>query len=108
MSATGHSYPRRDGSLTLAPFASWNQATVAARNIVSIVEARETGSLLKLENYVPTKPMISVSLGLSQSVKQLVGPDGELVISEHKGEAVDSHWEGMWSALGCLADDPLA
>lgn len=87
---------------------SWNQAGVAANNILKIVHARETGEPLEpLQEYEPGKPMISLSLGLGESIKQLVGPDGELAITEHKGETVDAGWERMWTSMGALADDPF-
>lgn len=99
---------------------AWNQATVAANNIVKIIKAREeaaasstsesTASTLgeiELEEYKPSKPMISVSLGLHQSVKQLVDSENELKITQHQGEAVDAYWEMLWDSLGVAADDPF-
>ena len=86
----------------------WFQAGVAAKNILAIIEARENGQPVpQLEEYYPGKPMISVSLGLSESVKQTLDQDGQLAVQEFKGETVDSHWEQMWKSLGVLADDPF-
>lgn len=43
----------------------WNQGAVAAKNIVKIVEARETGTKIQpLEQYQHGPPQISISLGL--------------------------------------------
>jgi NADH dehydrogenase FAD-containing subunit len=87
---------------------AWHQATIAANNIVKIANARENGEKLEpLDEYTPGKPMISVSLGLTSSVKQIVGEKGELEITSHSGEQVDAYWEAMWSALGVAADDPF-
>ncbi|KAK9893448.1 FAD/NAD(P)-binding domain-containing protein [Cystobasidium minutum MCA 4210] len=88
---------------------AWHQATVAANNIVTIVKARENGekTLPQLEEYTPGKPMISVSLGLTSSVKQLVDEENNLKITSHTGEQVDAYWEVMWDALGIAADDPF-
>lgn len=84
----------------------WFQAGVAAVNIQKIVEARDAGKAIPpLDEYQPGKPMISLSLGLADSVKQTLDANGELAIQEHSGEAVDSHWEAMWSSLGVLAAD---
>lgn len=81
---------------------------VAAKNIAAIAEARETGKgMPQLEEYHPTKPMVSLSLGLSHSIKQMVGPDSKFLITEHVDEAPDSHWDQMWQAMGVLADDPF-
>lgn len=81
---------------------------MAAKNITAIAMAREAGEgMPPLEDYKPTKPMVSLSLGLSHSIKQMVGPDTNFVITEHTGEAVDSHWEAMWSAMGAGSDDPF-
>lgn len=87
---------------------AWHQATIAANNIVKIANARENGEKLEaLDEYTPGKPMISVSLGLTSSVKQTVNEKGDLEIAEHSGEQVDAYWEAMWSALGVAADDPF-
>lgn len=81
---------------------------MAAKNITSLVEAREAGkNMPQLEDYKPTKPMVSLSLGLHHSIKQMVGPDSNFVVTEHSGEEVDSHWQQMWSALGLKSDDPF-
>ena len=60
-----------------------------------------------LEEYKPGPPMLSLSVGLGDSIKQLVGRDGQLEVSEHRDEAVDSHWEAQWRILGMRADDPF-
>jgi len=86
----------------------WFQAGVAANNILKIVRARETGEALEpLQEYEPGKPMISLSLGLGESVKQTINAEGELVVTENKGEEVDSDWARMWTSMGVLADDPF-
>lgn len=88
---------------------AWHQATIAANNIVKIANARENGekTLPELDEYTPGKPMISVSLGLTSSVKQVVDEENNLKITSHTGEQVDAYWEAMWSALGIAADDPF-
>jgi NADH dehydrogenase FAD-containing subunit len=87
---------------------AWYQAKIAANNIAKIAKARENGEKLEeLDEYVPSKPMISVSLGLDQSVKQVVDESGETKVTSHQGDAVDAYWEAMWTALGVGADDPF-
>lgn len=103
----------------------WNQAEVAARNILASIRhleqnlpshlAQEASSDLpesQLEHYVPSTPMIKLTLGLDRVVTQLPSSDdpSQVVVAEkvmpHDG-GNGSAWKAMWNRHGLVDDDEI-
>ncbi|PLW38651.1 hypothetical protein PCASD_08224 [Puccinia coronata f. sp. avenae] len=102
----------------------WNQAEVAARNILASIAhlERQPSPLttdqpaclpeVQLEQYVPSPPMIKLTLGLNRVVTQLRSPDdpAQLVVAE-KTTALDADasaaWREIWSRYDLVTEDQI-
>jgi len=104
----------------------WNQAEVAARNILASIrhlEEQNSHSLpapdaspdlpeSQLEHYVPSMPMIKLTLGLDRVVTQLPSPDdpSRAVVAE-KTTPFDgdtgSAWKALWNRYALVDDHQI-
>ncbi|MBW0476525.1 hypothetical protein O181_016240 [Austropuccinia psidii MF-1] len=89
----------------------WNQAEVAARNIVKLATVAESGGDIAevsntdgpLESYEPSPPMIKLTLGLDRMICQLPSAVQPNVLEVFEKE-IDVHddvaWRKMWVSHG--------
>ncbi|SGZ30921.1 BQ5605_C046g12272 [Microbotryum silenes-dioicae] len=84
----------------------WNQAGIVVQNIMSAVLCghREPS----LITYEPSPPQIKVTLGLRNSVSELLPSMGasETQVKMHSDGAVDAGWIHTWTRMGVDAQDP--
>ncbi|KAA1078265.1 hypothetical protein PGT21_032126 [Puccinia graminis f. sp. tritici] len=101
----------------------WNQAEVAARNILASIAHLERKSLgaghqsvdldeVQLEHYLPTPPMIKLTLGLHRVVTQLRSSDNpDQVVVAEKTIVPDGDqgaaWRDMWSRYDLVDEDQI-
>lgn len=86
----------------------WNQAEVAVRNILRLVEVQLGGGREELEEYEISPPMIRLTLGLDRVVCQLpssLNPK-EVEVSEkvYSKDEVEFSWKMMWKKMGFHED----
>ncbi|KAI8445868.1 hypothetical protein BY996DRAFT_7905526 [Phakopsora pachyrhizi] len=93
----------------------WNQAEIAAKNIVKLANQIEKAGCLssdlssvKLDEYHPGPPMIKLTLGLNRMVTQLSNKDlgdGEVEVEEKILDFNDRSWTYAWVNKGISAED---
>ncbi|SCV71312.1 BQ2448_2900 [Microbotryum intermedium] len=84
----------------------WNQAGIVVQNIMSSILCgnREPN----LITYEPSPPQIKVTLGLRNSVSELLPSmdASETQVKMHSDGAVDAGWIHTWTRMGVDAQDP--
>ncbi|SCZ91252.1 BZ3500_MvSof-1268-A1-R1_Chr1-2g01287 [Microbotryum saponariae] len=84
----------------------WNQAGIVVQNIMSsILCGHREPSLI---SYEPSPPQIKVTLGLRNSVSELLPSidASETQVKMHSDGAVDAGWVHTWARMGVDAQDP--
>jgi pyruvate/2-oxoglutarate dehydrogenase complex dihydrolipoamide dehydrogenase (E3) component len=80
---------------------AWDQAEVAAKNILTLISTKQGQEAAELQEYKPTPPAIKVSLGIDRAIRQTMG--GELI--EVDSGVIDLNSTSMWTRRGLGTDD---
>ncbi|GAK67636.1 iron uptake cluster protein [Moesziomyces antarcticus] len=80
---------------------AWDQAEMAAKNILALISIKQGQEAVELQEYKPTPPAIKVSLGIDRAIRQTMG--GELI--EVDSGVVDLNSTSMWTRRGLGTDD---
>ncbi|EGF98553.1 uncharacterized protein MELLADRAFT_118511 [Melampsora larici-populina 98AG31] len=87
----------------------WNQAEVAVRNVLGLVDGLVNGYQKDLEEYVISPPMIRLTLGLDRVICQLpsVSNPKEIEVTEkvYSEEESEIMWKVMWKKMGFQEDE---
>jgi len=95
-----------DAGVIKAGHTAWNQGTVAADNIIGLINGANEKDM---QLYEKTPPMIKVTLGLVHGAAETrKGVDPETVVVESEDGLVEGHWEIIWRSRGANPVDPQA
>ncbi|KZV82503.1 FAD/NAD(P)-binding domain-containing protein [Exidia glandulosa HHB12029] len=94
-----------DAGVIKAGHTAWAMGTIAAENIISLINGAREGDL---QEYQRTPPMIKVTLGLTNAAAE-TRPSPEhkdTVVVESSDNPVEGHWEVIWRSRGADPADP--
>ncbi|EJD52632.1 FAD/NAD(P)-binding domain-containing protein [Auricularia subglabra TFB-10046 SS5] len=94
-----------DAGVIKAGHTAWAMGTIAAENIISLINGAPEDTL---QLYQQTPPMIKVTLGLTHAAAETrPGPEHkDTVIVESADGPIEGHWEVIWRSRGADASDP--